>query len=148
MNSLTSVIKRHPLATFFILAYACSWWSVPLDGTQFAFGPLIAAIVVSGLIGGKAELMAWVRRRLRWLAGLGWYVLALLLPFGINATAAVLAVLLGAPLRTPANSHAGPSYLSSSPSIWSHSAHWARSRAGVASPCHGWRHSARRSAPV
>jgi membrane protease YdiL (CAAX protease family) len=32
-----------------------------------------------------------------WRAGLGWYVVALLLPFGINATAAALAVLLGAP---------------------------------------------------
>jgi membrane protease YdiL (CAAX protease family) len=98
MNSITSLIKPYPLPTFFILAYACSWWSVPFDGTQFAFGPLIAAIVVSGLIGGKAELTAWGRRCLRWRAGLGWYAVALLLPFGINATAAGLAVLFGAPL--------------------------------------------------
>jgi hypothetical protein len=111
-----------PAGNFFILAYTCSWWSVPLDGTQFAFGPLIAAIVISGLIGGKAELRAWIRRCLQWRAGLGWYAVALLLPFGINATAAVLTVLLGAPLRTPANSHAGPSCSSSSRSTWLRSA--------------------------
>ncbi|MCL4302271.1 MAG: CPBP family intramembrane metalloprotease [Anaerolineae bacterium] len=97
MNSISSIIKRHPLATFFILAYACSWWSVPFDGTQFAFGPLMAAIVVSGLIGGKVEFREWVRCCLRWRVGIGWYAVALLLPFGINATAAMLAVLLGAP---------------------------------------------------
>ena len=100
MSIVTSMIKRHPLTVFFVLAYALSWWSVPLDGTQFAFGPLLAAIAVSALIGGKAELMAWLRRCTQWRAGLGWYALALMLPFGINASAAALAVLLGAPVPT------------------------------------------------
>jgi uncharacterized protein len=97
MNVVISSIKRYPLAAFFVLSYALSWWSVPVDGTQFAFGPLLAAIVVSALIGGKAELIAWLRHCIEWRAGLGWYALALLLPFGINASAAALAVLLGAP---------------------------------------------------
>jgi uncharacterized protein len=100
MNLVISSIKRHPLAAFFVLAYALSWWSVPLDGTQFAFGPLLAAIVVSALIGGKAELVVWLHRCIQWRAGLGWYALALLLPFGINASAAALAVALGAPAPT------------------------------------------------
>jgi hypothetical protein len=52
MNVVILWIKHHPLVTFFILAYALSWWSVPVDGTQFAFGPLLAAILLSVLIGG------------------------------------------------------------------------------------------------
>jgi membrane protease YdiL (CAAX protease family) len=99
MSNVSLWIKEHPLAAFFALAYALSWWSVPVDGTQFAFGPLLAAIVVSTLLGGKAGLMAWLRRCTQWRAGLGWYAAALLLPFGINAAAAGLAVLFGA--RTP-----------------------------------------------
>jgi membrane protease YdiL (CAAX protease family) len=102
MNVVILWIKHHPLVTFFILAYALSWWSVPVDGTQFAFGPLLAAILLSVLIGGKAELMAWLRRCTHWRAGLGWYALALLLPFGIIASAAALAVLLGAPMPSAA----------------------------------------------
>jgi membrane protease YdiL (CAAX protease family) len=102
MNAVILWIKHHPLASFFALAYALSWWSVPFDGTQFAFGPLLAAIAVTALIGGKAELMTWLRRCTQWRAGLGWYALALLLPFGINAIAAALAVVLGAPVPTAA----------------------------------------------
>jgi membrane protease YdiL (CAAX protease family) len=102
MNAVILAIKRHPLAAFFILAYALSWWPVPLDGSQFAFGPLLAAIAVTTMIGGKADLMAWLRRCTQLRAGLGWYALALLLPFGINASAATLAVLLGAAVPTAA----------------------------------------------
>lgn len=102
MNVVILWIKGHPLTSFFVLAYALSWWSVPVDGTIFAFGPLLAAIAVSALIGGKAELIAWLRRCTQWRASLGWYALALLLPFGINAFAAALTVLLGAPMPTAA----------------------------------------------
>jgi uncharacterized protein len=102
MNTVILWIKGRPLASFFVLAYALSWWSVPVDGTQFAFGPLLAAIVVSAVVGGRAELMAWLRRCTQWRAGLGWYALALLLPFGINASAATLAVLFGAPVPSAA----------------------------------------------
>jgi membrane protease YdiL (CAAX protease family) len=102
MNVVILWIKGHSLASFFALAYALSWWSVPLDGTQFAFGPLLAAIAVSALIGGKAELIAWLRRCTQWRAGFCWYAIALLLPFGINATAAGITLLLGAPVPTAA----------------------------------------------
>jgi uncharacterized protein len=98
MNLLISSIKRQPLMAFFVLAYALSWWPVPLDGTQFAFGPLLAAMVVSAVVGGAAGLMAWLRRCTQSRASLGWYMAALLLPFAINAVAAMLAVLLGAPV--------------------------------------------------
>ena len=50
--------------------------------------------------GGIAELIAWLRRCTQWRAGPGWYAAALLLTLGINAWAAGLAVLFGAPVPT------------------------------------------------
>jgi hypothetical protein len=39
----SSPIARHPLASFFVLAYAIAWAPLPL-GTFAAFGPLAAAL--------------------------------------------------------------------------------------------------------
>jgi len=104
MSHVAPCIKRHPLATFFILAYGLSWaaWVlIPLSPVFDAilnpsFGPLIAALLTSALTGGRAEVRAWWRCLVRWRGGLGWYALALLLPLAINGAAAALAVLLGA----------------------------------------------------
>ena len=40
-----SLVRRHPLITFFVLAYAIAWAFVPL-GSFGAFGPLVAALIV------------------------------------------------------------------------------------------------------
>ena len=31
MNTITSVVKRHPIAAFFVLAYTFSWWPALLS---------------------------------------------------------------------------------------------------------------------
>lgn len=87
---------RHPLITFFALTYMLSWAPQVFGGDLFAFGPLIAAILTAVISGGRDGLQRWWAYALRWRAGLGWYMLAVALPFGINAAAAGLAVLLGA----------------------------------------------------
>ncbi len=103
MYIITSFIKRHPLATFFILTYPLSWWIVPFTGGNLLpFGPLIAALLVSALSGGRAEVAAFLRRCARWRIRPGWYAIAVLLPFGLNAAAAALTILLGAPHPTTA----------------------------------------------
>jgi len=97
-----ALAKRHPLVTFFTLTYLISWLPLLFGGGNFPFGPLIATLIVVALIGGKTELKAWWGRVSRWRGGVGWYTLAILLPFAINGVAAVLAVLLGAPFPSAA----------------------------------------------
>ena len=97
-----SLIRRYPLITFFVLAYALSWWGWPLYALDLSpspiagFGPFLAALVVLAITHGKTGVVGLLRRMVRWRVGLRWYAVALLLPVAIALTAAVFNVLLGA----------------------------------------------------
>lgn len=93
---MPSLIKRHPLPAFFVLAYALSWWPVPF-GAFLPLGPLLAALVVTAVIDGRPGLRALRRRMLRWRAGWRWYAVALALPLALVLGAITLNVALGAP---------------------------------------------------
>jgi membrane protease YdiL (CAAX protease family) len=99
---MLALVRRHPLATFFILAYALSWWAWILyalgtfPNPIASFGPFLAAIVVLALTEGKAGLSGLFSRMIRWRVPPGWYAVALFLPAVLAATATVLNVLLGA----------------------------------------------------
>ena len=96
LSTLSNIAKRHPLITFFALAYALSWWLVPLGGDLLPLGPLFAALIVAPLIGGKAGLKTWWSFIIRRSGKLKWYITAVVMIFAMNFAAAVLAVLLGA----------------------------------------------------
>lgn len=106
-----SVVRRHPLMSFFVMAYAFSWWPWPLyalglsPGAIVGFGPFFAAVVVLALTGGKAGVMSLLRRMVRWRVAPLWYAAALLLPVAIALGATVLNVLLGA--RPPSSAELG-----------------------------------------
>jgi membrane protease YdiL (CAAX protease family) len=86
------------MALFFALAYLLSWWpGLIAAGGLSPVGPLLAAIIVIWLVGGKTALKVWWKQAARWRGSPRWYLLAILLPFTINFTAAVLTVLFGAP---------------------------------------------------
>jgi membrane protease YdiL (CAAX protease family) len=102
-EDLVSFIRRYPLITFFVLAYALSWWPWILYSFDLlpnpivGFGPFLAALVVLALTEGKSGVGRLVRRMVRWRVGLRWYAVALLLPILVTLTAAALNVfLLGA----------------------------------------------------
>ena len=65
-----ATIKRHPLLSFIALAYAFAWWPIALyladvqpPLTQFATGPLLAALVVTAATGGRQRLGVRARSR-------------------------------------------------------------------------------------
>ena len=102
MSYLASLIRRYPLVSFFVLAYALSWWpwilyAFGLSPTPIAsFGPFLAALVVLAITQGKSGIGGLLRRMVRWRVGIRWYAVALLLPVGIALAATALNVLLGA----------------------------------------------------
>jgi membrane protease YdiL (CAAX protease family) len=106
-----SVVRSHPLVTFFVLAYALSWWGWILYAFNpdlppiASFGPFLAALLVLAITSGKAGIMGLLRRMVRWRVGPEWYVVALLLPVVITLAATVLNVLLGA--QAPSSAELG-----------------------------------------
>jgi len=96
---------RHDLVLYFVLAYLLSWalWPLvilnPTSSPLVPFGPLIAAVIVALLAGGRHELWALLRQLGRWRVHPLWYVIALLGPFVLAGLTAALAVAAGASVR-------------------------------------------------
>jgi membrane protease YdiL (CAAX protease family) len=112
MSRLSNELKRHPMVTFFVLAYALSWWPLVLYVFDLSpqpivgFGPFLAALVLLGLTRGKTGVGGLLRRMVRWRVGLRWYAVALLLPVGLTAVGAALNVfVLGA--QAPSSAELG-----------------------------------------
>ena len=97
MSRLSSVVKRHPIITFFVLAYAISWGALPFEAVRFLpSGPLFAALIVIPITYGRAGLKELGSRMIRWRVRWYWYALALGLPLAVHATIVGLNVAAGA----------------------------------------------------
>ena len=100
MNPMT-LIRRHPLIAYFVLAFALTWWIYPLlhfsqlIGLVGLFGPAFAAIIMAAITDGKPGVKALLSRTVRWRVGLPWYVVALGLPTLLSLATAGLSVVLG-----------------------------------------------------
>jgi membrane protease YdiL (CAAX protease family) len=103
MSRIRTIIKRHPLATFFVLAYAFAWSLSPLTdlsivfGLLALFGPAAAATIVAASADGRAGVRALLGSLAIWRVGLRWYVVALGLPALLSLVVAGLSIALGAP---------------------------------------------------
>lgn len=107
MATAVNLIRRHPLPTFFTLAFIISWSAcfvvvgpdgIPVTADQavvagmaMLLGPSIAGILMTGLASGRAGYRELVCRLLRWRVGIRWYLVALLI--APLSTVAVLLVL-------------------------------------------------------
>jgi hypothetical protein len=94
-DAFMSLVKRHPLVTFFVLTYAIAWGFWPV-GSFGAFAPLIAVLIMIPLSQGVAGLKQLGLRMIRWRVRWYWYVVAIALPIAVVAVSAVLNVALGA----------------------------------------------------
>ena len=109
--------RRHPLACFFTLAIMLTWanwvpralvshglsdvrvpdFLAPLAG----YGPALAALILTGVISGRAGLLRLGQRLCRWRVGIRWYAVALFLPAAQAFTALGLHLLFGGELHRP-----------------------------------------------
>jgi uncharacterized protein len=118
MRTIRAFIKRHPVLTFYTLAFAISWGGVlmvvggpgaipgtteqverllPLAMLLWLAGPSVTGLLLTGLIDGRAGLRDLLTRMTRWRVGVRWYAVALL-----TAPLLYVAVLLALSLFSPA----------------------------------------------
>ncbi len=103
MNRIASITKRHPLDTFFGLTFALTWAAMVTwlrgggeDIPWFTFGPMLTALIVTALVGGKDGLKALLRRQVQWRVSIGWYAVAIGLPIALELVTVALNVAMGA----------------------------------------------------
>ena len=91
-EGFTSIIRRHQLLVFVVLAYAFSWWPwiwyqydpIAADAPILPIGPFLAALIVTAICGGRAAIAEWLKKILHWRVGWGWFLFALLLPAALT----------------------------------------------------------------
>jgi membrane protease YdiL (CAAX protease family) len=105
----TALIRRHPVVSFYVLAFAISWGAIVavvgpagmtgtgstifLSGIVSLAGPGIAGVLMTWLTGGRSGLRDLRSRLLRWRVGIRWYAVALLTaPIVMAGTVFVLSV--------------------------------------------------------
>src|SRR5215216_4086135 len=92
-----SLVKRHPLITFFVLTYAIGWGFLPIESVRFMAGaPFIAALIVIPLTQGFSGLRELGSRMIRWRVRWYWYAVAIGLPLTVLLVTVGLNVALGA----------------------------------------------------
>ncbi|HMQ33837.1 MAG TPA: CPBP family intramembrane metalloprotease [Chloroflexaceae bacterium] len=103
MVAIRSFVGRRPLLSFVVLAYLCSWGFIPLIGMPLPWGPMFAALLIVGLAGGRAGVVAWARRSFRPSAHWGWYALAMALPVAFAFTGLGVNLWMGAAMPAEVN---------------------------------------------
>ena len=111
---MIATMRRHPLAAYFVLAYAITWALVsPLDleGVGLtdqlvrpawhafgALGPISSAFIVTAVVDGRSGIKELLGRMGHWDVGRTWLLLAVLSPFALFVLSAAISALLGSPL--------------------------------------------------
>ena len=87
ISPVVEALRRHPLASYFLLAYGLQWlWELPmfLVWHQWFFGPwlilspTLAAFIMAWVTQGKAGMNGLLCRCLAWRNGVQWYLITVL----------------------------------------------------------------------
>jgi len=114
IGDMQNLVARHPVVSFVILNYFFTFlFRVPLAasaakvipvavtrGFQFLgdYGPLVAALLLTGLLEGREGIKSLCCRVVQWRVGTGWYLIALLGTPALFSMAAIIGIfLIGAP---------------------------------------------------
>src|SRR2546423_8391410 len=128
-------VARNDLASFFVLAFLFSWypWIIALvRGTASGpnpLGPLIAALIVTGLADGRSGMRTLLGRMVRARIGFSPYAIIFGLPILLCAAAMAIMAGVGQPLAfpTPEGAPGVPErFLFFLPFIWPCDAPWWR----------------------
>ena len=107
-DGIRSWVRRHRVASFFVLAYALTWlaWLPAVLGYGgnlnqvlsliAQFGPALAALVVTWYSG--ASVRGWARSIARWRVAPWWYAVAVGLPILLIGVEGAIFGLLGRPI--------------------------------------------------
>ena len=87
-TGFVQVLRRYPLVSYFVMAYAISWFYVivfeiiwPLPDTNVTdvpllLGPVVAGFVMTAVVAGRAGVKQLLRRLVLWRVSPRWYLLA------------------------------------------------------------------------
>jgi uncharacterized protein len=88
-SGLAQLLRRHPLISFFVMAYAISWtyvivflvvWPLPdtiVTDTPELLGPVVAGFVMTAVMGGRTGVGRLLHRFVMWRVPAVWYLYAL-----------------------------------------------------------------------
>jgi membrane protease YdiL (CAAX protease family) len=98
-------LKRHPLGSYFVLAYLISWGFLAFLSVSFLlalaalFGPALSALIVTAVSEGRTGVKDLMRKAVMWRVGIQWYLAAAGIPAILSLVVLVVnAVLLGKPI--------------------------------------------------
>ena len=96
-NAFRSFITRFPFLVYAVLTLLLGWapWYLTGEPRHLFFVPLLTALIMAPLVGGREGLMNFLRRMVRVRAPWYTWLVALLLPGAIALAAIAIHVLLG-----------------------------------------------------
>jgi membrane protease YdiL (CAAX protease family) len=116
MSTIRTFIKRHPLLTFYAVVFLISWGGFliavgPTTGLEvveippgailsMVAGPIVAGILLTGLVHGRAGFREFRSRLFRWRVAARWYAVALL-PAPLLVAAVLFTLSLASPVFLP-----------------------------------------------
>jgi membrane protease YdiL (CAAX protease family) len=116
MTTIRTFIKRHAVLTFYIVVYVISWGGFllavgpttrmavveipPIAILSMVAGPIVASILLTSLVYGRAGWREFGERLFRWRVEVRWYAVALLTAPLLMATV-LFALALASPIFLP-----------------------------------------------